>query len=292
MAKTVIQQQLDARRNPGGASAGIIYPKDPGQHYMTFRFYKYQRFTNNSERRNATGSIVLPIPSNLQEQFDAQFVQSEMGLIGNAKQTLAAMANPNVDLTGVFNAAKNELGEGYKAVEAAISAGNVKKIAGALFGLASTPQSIVAQVRGQIVNPHLVSSFTGTPLRGHSFNWKLSPRSLEESQTLEKLIREVQKRMHPSKTGVFLEYPDEVDIEIVGTAANIFQYKTSVVTNFTINRSAGNTPSFFAEVGYPTSYELNMSVMETEAWVREDFTDVSTSATSSQTTANQTQVRP
>jgi hypothetical protein len=260
---------------------------------MTLRFYKYQRFTNNNEKRNSTATVVLPVPTNLQEQYDAQFSQMEMGLVGNAKKTLEAMANPNTDMKGLFNAAKNEAQEAGKQLAAAYSAASVKEIAGALFGVASTPQSIVAQVRGQIVNPHLVSSFAGTPLRGHSFSWALAPRSQDESETIEKIIRTIQQKMHPSRSGVFLQYPDEVDIEVVGTAKNIFQFKTSVITNFTINRSPGTNPAFFAEVGYPTAYEINISFMETEAWVREDFNS-SLDYTSSSTTgtANQTQVRP
>lgn len=294
-SKTVLPQlNIDSRRTRGSLGTNLIYPKDPGMHYISLRFYKYNRFTNNNETRSATGGIILPIPTNLQEQYDAQFAQSEMGLIGNAKQTLAAMANPNVDLAGLGKVAYGEATGAAKALAQAYKTSNVKEIAGALFGLASTPQSIVAQVRGEIVNPHLVSSFTGTPLRGHSFNWKLAPRNVDESNMIEQIIRTVQQRMHPSKTGVFLQYPDEVDIEIIGTSKNIFQYKTSVITNFTINRSPGNTPSFFAGVGYPTAYDINMSLMETEAWVREDFSNSLDSGTSTTngTTSNNTQVRP
>jgi hypothetical protein len=287
------QSTIDARRSPASYSSNLIYPKDPGQHHITLSFYKYQRFTNNNEKRSSTATIILPIPTNLQEQFDAQFSQMEMGLIGNAKKTLEAMSNPNTDMKGLFNTAKAEATEAGKQLAQAYSAANIKEIAGALFGIASTPQSIVAQVRGQIVNPHLVSSFAGTPLRGHAFSWALAPRSLAESETIENIIRTIQQKMHPSRTGVFLQYPDEVDIQVVGTSKNIFQFKTSVVTNFTINRSPGNAPAFFAEVGYPTSYEINLSFMETEAWVREDFStslDYTPSATA--TTANQTQVKP
>lgn len=287
------QSTIDARRTPASYSSNLIYPKDPGQHHVTLSFYKYQRFTNNNEKRQSTATIILPIPTNLQEQYDAQFAQMEMGLVGNAKKTLEAMANPNTDMKGLFNAAKGEAVEAGKALASAYSAASVKEIAGALFGLASTPQSIVAQVRGQIVNPHLVSSFAGTPLRGHAFSWGLSPRSLDESQAIESIIRTIQQRMHPSRTGVFLQYPDEVDIQVVGTSKNIFQFKTSVITNFTINRSPGNTPAFFADVGYPTAYELNLSFMETEAWVREDFsTSLDYTPSSTTTTSNNTQVRP
>jgi len=128
---------------------------------------------------------------------------------------------------------------------------------------------------GNTLNPHLATLLDNVPLRTHTFTWKFAPRNDAESKTLFNVTDEFRRRMHPSfgKDGgdALLQYPDEVEVMIIGTQTDMLPIKRSVITGFTINHTPDGVPSFHKGTGAPVAVECTIQLQETEIITSEDF---------------------
>ena len=55
----------------------------------------------------------------------------------------------------------------------------------------------------------------------------------------------------------------------------LFEFKTGVVTGFSVNYSPSGNPSFYKSAsktgGHPTEIEMTIRIKELEAWLRDDY---------------------
>jgi hypothetical protein len=73
-----------------------------------------------------------------------------------------------------------------------------------------------------------------------------------------------------------LEFPDEVDIYIRGhmDKFHMYEFKTAVIKNVTINFAPDNIPSFYAGTGAPTHIDFKVDLLETTIHTRNDYPHV------------------
>ena len=260
VAQTVSKNRKQSLR---GASV-LQYPSEELTHFMMMYFTKPERGTIFRTKRPSfkdipRGSIILPIPANLQESYKVNYEGSELGSLIGAGGQAAADALAGKGLAGLQDVNLSTIGKavGRKIVEG-IDAGIVR--AGEKY-------------LGEIFNPHLTSVFRGIDLRNHQFTWKVSPRNESESLVLKNIFDTVRNKMLPPTfdKGIRMGYPDEVFIRFYGDAYNLYPIFRCVVTGFNINHAAAGTPVFYGRTGMPAELEFSIDLQEVEIITRNDF---------------------
>lgn len=282
----------------GRVQKPIIFPDDlDDEHYMIYNVVERKR--NNREQLGSTRvirTIALPIPSNLQISYGAEYENENLGIFGG----MAAGRIGMNDLRGVANDMSNLIqskisaaSEAYKSkdldagVRAAGIAGPaaVAGAAGAGFGavagalaLGGTLGNVVSGIavnEGLAINPHMAVLFKGVGFREHSFSYKLVARNSIESQKIKELISVMKYHMHPDyKMGnLAFQYPEEFEIEFASKISPyLFKIGTCVLKSFQVNYSPENMPVFH-ESGAPFSVEITMGFQETKIITKSDMDD-------------------
>lgn len=156
------------------------------------------------------GTILLPIPSNVQDTNNVQYDDSTInGLTATAVQTAEDVMN--IDLgTNVFEQipkiatkAKTSIGQGVGSEAAATNVVTkflASKAVG-IFGGQVTTNQLLARGSGEILNPNMELLFGGPSLRNFRFNFKLTPRNAAESEQVRLIIRAFKRNMAPQAQG-------------------------------------------------------------------------------------------
>jgi hypothetical protein len=153
-------------------------------------------------------------------------------------------------------------------------------------GLSTEAGGAVSAVSGAAINPHTTLLFNGVMLKNFTFDWTLSPRDESEANNLSKIIKTIKSKSLPSYKGVggaaggssfsrgLLEYPDLVRVYFTGYDPNhIFQFKESMISNVTVNYSAGGGNVMHKGSGgsAPAFVQLSLGFTEAEIWTRDDY---------------------
>ena len=186
---------------------------------------------------NALFSITLPVPIKILERYDVEY--DSVSVTAALIKAAGSILSPN-DLT--------------------------KKILDATSDLSAT----IGAVSGLQINPFNVIHLKGAKLRKHNFRWKLHPENKDETNDIEKIIDTIRVNMHPKSGGlstgadVILTYPNLINFRIFGAKnpSHVFPSAPCVIDSFTVDRTGGDYPSFFAETGTPVVYQIHMSVTE------------------------------
>lgn len=263
-----------------GAIGSLTYPLDldPDERikFEIFKEYKFDR-TEVSEIQPLV-NIYLPIPQNLGTQYSVAYEQEPLGVIGMFGAEMingdfSSITNPDKAIGGVLNllsqgaqsgglslagtAIGNALGNGGAAgiiSGLASGSGAQNAIKGAMFG------------KGVAANPHMAQVFRNVNFRTHTFDYKFAPKSLEESNALQALVKAFKIAMHPRYFAEkhFFDYPLQFDIDILdGNNAYLFDVGPSVLTNFTFDPTP-NGPHFHFVDGQkiPVAVHLTMTFTE------------------------------
>lgn len=202
----------------------IVYPLGLGnskQDVILFSMLQYQPknvtsssgqfgFGDRDSNRTSIGSVVLPIPSNIQDTNAVQWGSSTMNPLEIAAG-IAALQGISGDMEGVKSTVKNTLGavQGNK--------GEIKTaIAGLMAGAAIGKGSdLLARTVGAVINPNMELLFKGPQLRPFTFSFKLSPRSKKEAENVIRIIRFFKQGMSPikSNSNLFLKSPHTFKIQ-------------------------------------------------------------------------------
>ena len=258
----------------------LAFPSDLAAHAMVFVFKESKMMKSNSRARphNIVQSVALPIPANLIDTMNAKYNEMDLGTLGGAFSDIQSVAALKAAAVGgveeAFNQGTNLANADFSAIKnnqgiATLALTNMfrKKSPGMQVGL--------ARFFGSVPNPHLTALFEGIGLKNHSFSWKLSPANIKESVTLKNIIRIFKRAMLPKRTNqnLTLEFPDEVDIYIRGhlPSHGMYEFKTAVLKNVSINYAPDNIPSFYAGTGAPTHVDFKLEFLETTIHTREDY---------------------
>mgnify|MGYP003139844393 CR=1 FL=1 len=159
------------------------------------------------------GTILLPIPSNLQDTNNVQYDSSTLnGLAAAGVQ--AAEGVMNIDLSkglggavdqfgSVLSEAKKQTISGVGNVAAATD--TITKFLASkavnIFGANVTTNQLLARGNGEILNPNMELLFGGPTLRNFRFSFKMTPRNEKEAEQVKLIIRAFKRNMAPQAQG-------------------------------------------------------------------------------------------
>lgn len=302
------EEKILKSRNDSSSYEQLQFPNDLAAYgfimnFQEFSFNAGQADGNtefNPTRIKTNDSIILPIPSPLNQNYSVAIEDTKTGPFVQAfAKTLAAYTSGNKDDPNAGEILKNLFGSGQDAdadsggvVRAAPgTAQSVKTAYSLLTGskvgrsagkaiLGDSAFAAVEQALGSIYNPSNIAAFKGTPLRKHTLNWKLSPRNASETKSLNTIVSKIRRHMHASLEGIgsdglFVQtYPDILQCALItpDINQNIF-YKPGLIQNFIVDHSGNDQTNFFAETGSPVQYDIKLEFMELDYITREDFGD-------------------
>ena len=165
------------------------------------------------------GTILLPIPAQLQDTNNVVYGESKMN--GLAAAGVAAVADgmrtvgsqiankEEIDVTKVKDNFAKELRTGLGAGDggtALQTAGDVitKKLAAEavnIFGANVTVNQLLARGNGEILNPNMELLFSDVTVRNFRFSFKLTPRNPKEAEQVKLIIRAFKRNMAPQAQG-------------------------------------------------------------------------------------------
>ena len=250
-----------------------------------------ERFRRLSNKRPIS-TVLLPMPSNLQDGNSVSYNDSQMNSI-----TAAAIGG----FTGAAKAGQAKSGsdalEGVKkvfgatAVESGVAGlgmGNATDLATKylaaqavnIFGANVTLEQIMSRQTGEIFNPNMELLFSGPTLRAFKFQFKMMPRNRDESDQVKRIIRTFKKNMAPktNRSNLFLNTPNIFELRYrQGESEHKFlhKFKQCVLQDLQINYTGeGNYATY--DDGTPISMVMDLTFKELEPIYDIDYDDPDT----------------
>ena len=294
---------------------GDVDAHDQFMHFTISKKYKFKR--EQIEEKEKLATITLPLPTALNTSYAATYSNQPLMAMGdqagkNAPGTMAALegiasAVASGNLTGAFRdggqqtgavdqlsnlvngltggdgkskvieMAKYYLPEGATALGAAVGAAT----GGIGAGIAGTLVNQIVKGTltglGRARNPYLAATFDGVNFKNHSFQFQLTPRNAQESNSIRSIISAFRNAMLPGKGTVqhYYDYPQQVDIAFRHDEY-LFDIKTSVLTQFDVNYHGKG--AYYHDINgkkAPVEVGINMTFLESTVRLSDDekFTD-------------------
>ena len=252
------------------------------------------------------GSILLQVPSNVQDGNAVNFGDSSMntivgaaaGVVGNVMESggkaVADMISGKKSLSeGLGDFGSDVKSDAQKRFENSQGLGqaaqqymNSQLTSSALgvFGGNVSAQQLLARQKGQIFNPNLELLFDAPTLRSFTFSFKMTPRSEQEARQCKLIIRSFKQNMAPKAnleggqiggTGIFLKTPNIFELTYRrGNRDHPFlhKFKQCFLTNFGVNYTAEGTHTTYDD-STPVSMTMDMTFKEIEPIYDTDYKD-------------------
>tara|TARA_B000000532_G_scaffold243405_1_gene239444 strand:+ start:2283 stop:3443 length:1161 start_codon:yes stop_codon:yes gene_type:complete len=275
----------------GKTTHSLTFPRDlDDEHYIMINAIKRTKQTVSEPKgkEEIMTSIVLPIPGNLQVQYQAQYENQSLGQMGAmaaGRLGLATFGRGVSDATGrIINRVKamssndaSQSGAEVAAMAAAagftLAGAKVAGMLGAVIGAGGIDNVVAGTMlnEGIAFNPHMAVIFKGVDFRTHAFEYKFVARNQAESDTLKGIIHALHYHMLPANTmgsrqgsvGIAFDYPEEFKIAFAPAVSHyLYQIGTCVLTSMTVNYNGESIPTFFEHTGAPVSITMNLSFQE------------------------------
>lgn len=245
----------------------FTFPQDIGDYFISFTFKKYDRKVPLGNRVDLPQAVInLPIPTNLQESFNMQYADKQLGVAGFLEKELGtALAGTTSGTPESFKAAGENIGRTLVSSEAVFYG------ARSLAGLSDAAGGALDKATGTVLNPYQALVFQGVNMRSHSFSYRFSPNNKAESETLKQIVQEFKTRMHPGKDNLLYYFPDVCDIAFGKSMNEPYFFKTCFLESMSVNYAPQGTPAFFKENYNPVEVEISLTFKEIEPLTRNDF---------------------
>tara|TARA_B100000073_G_scaffold74086_1_gene55694 strand:- start:527 stop:1912 length:1386 start_codon:yes stop_codon:yes gene_type:complete len=297
------RNKLDNKKSPIGSFKGLSRdfsdPTDRGRQ-ITSNPRNVSNSTTQLSKRSIVrkGTIILPMPENISDTNSVSYADSSMNALtaiglgegidfmrGTADD-ITSGKSPKEILDNVGNRFVNAGGNlaqsvgGVDGIQDLIT----KKLATALvgqFGANVTIDQLLARQDGVIFNPNKELLFNGVNLRNFNFQFKLMPRSKDESDQIKYIIRSLKRNMAPvvsegSGSG-FLNTPSVFELRYRTGHKNhefLHKFKQCFLENMTVNYTGDGFYTTYDD-GVPVSIILNLSFKEIEPVYDIDYDDKS-----------------
>lgn len=265
----------------------LAFPKEEQKLYTRITFYEYRRVRPGDSVPDASikGSIRLPLPISLPDQYSVNLNTSDFGMSGFLLDTLqdiytAGGGISNMVFGGGVSAMFDAAMQGVTNIGSdIISQGRSRGLTNSIAALAAlAPGSLDLQnyaraKAGVVRNPQTTTVFNNVNLRQHSFSFKLSPRNQDDATELRNIIEQIKIEMHPKTAirGFALEFPSLVKIQFEGENILATPVYYSFISSFNPNYTGAGKPAYFKD-GTPISVQLDLSIQEINVLTRESFT--------------------
>ena len=291
--RNIEKERRDGRYTSSG---GIRFPADLNskdqakkQDYIIFRIYEYSpkklsstnpdqiglgdtRVTEIGEGRSEKGTIILPIPGNIQ---DSNGVEWAKGDINPLQAELASAA------LGLISGGENPQGVTDRFVEKVRSSsvlGDARTVTANFFAARATrTKGLLSRATGSIINPNSELLFKGPKLRTFNFSYELSARNDKDAKAIVSIIRAFKQAssVQKSKTRIFLGAPCTFTIKYMNAKDQehkfIGKIKECALTNIAVNYAPAQYSTY--DDGYMTKYNLTLQFQELEPIHNSDYND-------------------
>ena len=245
--------------------------------------------SNTATNANKTykGSIILPIPSNIQDGNSVKYGDSSLdgvtaavagmsiGVMESATSPNAAEALEKIKIA-VDTGTKDLSGMGPDLAKMLTK--NLAAQAASLVGLSNvTGAQLLARETGGIVNPNQELLFSGVTLRSFRFSFKMNPRNEDEAREIKSIIRVFKSNMaaKTATSDTFLSTPNVFDLTYMsGHQPHPFLhvFKTCALTDMSVNYTGdGLYATYGGKEKTPISMVMDLTFKELEAIYDEDY---------------------
>jgi len=291
------------------AGTSLRYPNDPpigaDTDYVVFEFFEYSppfkndgstaefdleslaKYNMSAEQYTRTGlsPVILYMPEDISTGFKTNWTGKNFSNIG-AGVLRTAGGEKIMNKLKSFGETVNEGADRFTTIAGAqIISAAIGKITGESVSL----DDIFSSTRGVILNPNTELLFTGLDLRNFSLNYKLVPRSANEANQIEGIIKTFKMAMLPyANSGAedlkesfdvkgfqagFIKVPDLVKVTFMsGNDVNkhVPQYKMCALTQVDISYTPDGTYATTVD-GRMVAYQMSLNFQETKLIYREDI---------------------
>ena len=212
------------------------------------------------------GSVILPMPSGIEDLNKMSWGSAEMTPIQAVGAQLALAAFDSADATGTL----------LKNVASDMGASDMTEVA--QQAIASNVAGVKGQLirrQGALMNPNVELLFKAPMLRSFNFTFNLSPRNAKEAQTVKQIIRTFKQSSAPRRTikGYFLRTPLIYQLEYINNAYNLNRFKECALTDFKTNYTPNGNYSTFRD-GTMTQYKISMTFSELDPIFNDDYDEL------------------
>ena len=247
------------------------------------KYSSYAKDIKSGFRRNSNkqplGTILLPIPSNIQDGNSVNYTDDSMNslvgaALGGAEGIMKGIPTAFAD-GGIEGAADYLLKQSQGALNASgLTLENAQNLvtkyfagqAVGLFGANVSINQLLAREGGQVFNPNMELLFNGPSLRNFNFTFKIMPRSSDEAEEVKQIIRFFKKGMSAKAGagGLFLKTPNVFELTYrKGTGEHPFlnKFKQCFLENISVNYTGDGVYATY-EGGEPVSMEMTLAFKE------------------------------
>ena len=238
-----------------------------------------RRNTKNTKELNEI--ILLPIPSNIQDNNSTNYETSNlnsiagaavggvMNVMGSGRNLIDDKGNfTPAAVTGAVGSALNSVRKSFGDDLPGFLTRQLASSAVGIFGVNITPNQILARSEGTILNPNMELLFNGPTLRNFRFSFKMTPRNRDESEQIKKIIRCFKKNMAPKvgENSTFLETPNVFELTYrQGSNDHKFlnKFKQCFLSDISVNYTGEGTYATYHD-GTPVSMIMDLTFKELE----------------------------
>jgi hypothetical protein len=198
-------------------------------------------------------------------------------ILGEALSLAHENGSP-VDLlkTGGVGQLEKNIGDAVSGLSQGVSGWGVNKI---IDGLSSAAKGLgeegaigsLEQIAGLADNPFMTVMLKGPKFKHHRFQWRLAPKSQEESTTIKNITDTFKKMAYPELltlgAGGFFKYPHIVWPKFQPDAVidKTYKFKPCVLTDVNVNYTPNDRPGFYTSSA-PLEILFEIALTEIELW--------------------------
>ena len=219
--------------------------------------------------RISRGSVVLPVPGQIQDTNACEWGEDSMNAIDAAIANIGMEFLTGGDLSGALKNTASGISKNKEDVKKALSSSIINAATG------GKGKSILTRTTGNIMNPNMELLFKKPTLRPFNFVFKLAPRSQDEGKEVVQIIRLFKQAMAPiqSASFLFLKSPFTFRLQYLHRGKShpyLNLFKECALQNLTINYAPEGQYATYGD-GVPTAYEMTMQFMELEPVFNDDY---------------------
>lgn len=234
------------------------------------------------------GTIALPMPTNLVDDYKVEYTDAELGPIGAAAVGMGSSIANDYSLDNVGATLKSGLRSINKSLIGQVIASKaISMIPGISTGNAkATAQQIVTSATNRAVNPYITGVFKSIGFKTFNLTFRLSPLNRTDSESMRKIIKFFKLSMlpedevipghggHPDltyeqKTGLqTLPHRFDIDFHTGSFREYMFQIREASITSFSVDYETEGAPAFFKDTSAPLTAVLNMTFTESKIHTR------------------------
>lgn len=271
----------------------LQYPNESLRYWLQLDIHKYSRTSwVQVGTLEILRTIVLPLPQMMIDNHSVSYEVQPIGLIGSgilgAKGLIDSAGNLSQDaIVSALKTAGQGALEGTSGFFLQQILQNSEK-AGALFagsiGAQAARQGVngVLAAVGVAINEFMTVMLRGPNYKRRDFQWKVSPKSLDETKALKDIEATLNDSMAPRLVGpasAFFGWPlvfrpsfkiSQKPFPGIDLALTTFAMKPCVLTDASFNYTGAGQPAFFRGGG-PIDTEIRLSFLELELWLAGQF---------------------